>query len=102
MRTARASWVARRTLHRRVGAPVGETGGLPTYSIEGAQVALPPGAHHFRRVVACARCGRAVMDLSRPLYRRRDLHADIAVLCEDCAHLPVTPANGDAGRPAEA
>ena len=94
MRMARAGWVARRTLHRRVGAPVGETAGVPTYSIEGTRVALPPGAHHFRRVVACARCQRPVMDLSRPLYRRRDLQAEIALLCDECAQLPVAPANG--------
>jgi hypothetical protein len=102
MGKARASWVARRTLHRRVGAPVGEIEGLPTYSIEGTQLALPLGAHHFRRVVACARCGRQVIDLSRPLYRRRDLHAEIPLLCDECARLAVGPANGDQGRPSQA
>ena len=95
MRKARASWVARRTLHRRVGAPVGEVEGLPTYSIEGTRVALPRGAHHFRRVVACARCQRAMMDDSRPLHRRTDLHVEIAVLCDECAQLPVSPGNVD-------
>ena len=102
MGKARARWVAGRTLHRRVGVPVGETDGIPTYSIEGTRVALPPGAHHFRQVVDCARCGRAVMDRSRPLYRRSDLHAEIAVLCDECTQLPVSPANGDTSRPADA
>ena len=60
------------------------------YSIEGTRVALPPGAHHFRRVVACARCQRPAMDRSRPLYRRSDLHVEIAVLCDACAELPVS------------
>ena len=83
MGEARARWVARRTLHRRIGAAVGETEGVPTYSVEGAKVALPPSAHHFRRVVACARCGREVMDRSHPVYRRRDLHAEIPLMCDD-------------------
>ena len=78
---------------------MGETEGLPTYSIDGTQVALPPGAHHFRRVVACARCQRAVVDHSRPIRQRRDLQAAIAVLCDDCARLPVSPANGEASHP---
>ncbi len=95
MRKARARWIARRTLHRGIGAAKGETQGVPTYEVEGAEVALPPGAHHFRRVVACARCGQAVLDRSRPVYRRRDLHAEIAIMCDECAQLPVLPTNGD-------
>jgi hypothetical protein len=102
MRNARARWVARRTLHRRVGEPVGEMNGVPTYSVEGTQVTLPPGAHHFRRVVACARCQRTLIDHFRPVYRRSDLHAEIAVLCQECAHLPSSPARGDQGPPARA
>ncbi len=102
MRNARARWVARRTLGRRVGAPVGEMDGVPTYSIEGTQVALPPGKHHFRRVVACARCQRTVIDHFRAVYRRSDLHAEIAVLCDECTQVPSSPARGDQGPPAEA
>ena len=98
MQKARARWVARRTLHRRVGAQVGETEGLPTYSIEGHRVALPPGANHFRQVLDCARCGQPKIDPSGPVYRRRDLHADSAIVCDECAQIPVTPANGDGYR----
>ncbi|HEX2191977.1 MAG TPA: hypothetical protein VHH09_02195 [Acidimicrobiales bacterium] len=102
MGQARARWVARRTLHRRIGPAVGETEGVPTYSIEGAKVALPPSAHHFRRVVACARCGREVMDRSRPVYRRRDLHLEIQLMCEECADIAVHPGHpGDAGDPGD-
>ena len=97
MRKARARWVARRTLHRRLDAPVGEIDGVPTYAIEGARVALPPGARHFRRVVSCARCGRPVMDRSRPLYRQRDLHLEVALLCDECAQLLVAPGHGEPG-----
>ena len=103
MGEARARWVARRTLHRRIGAAVGETEGVPTYSVEGAKVALPPSARHFRRVVACARCRREMMDLSRPVYRRRDLHVEIAVMCERCADLAVSSGGADEdGRPPDA
>ena len=102
MGEARARWVARRTLHRRIGAAVGETEGVPTYTIEGAKVALPPSAHHFRRVVACARCGREVVDRSRPVHRRRDLHLAIALMCDDCADIAVSPGHpGDPGDPGD-
>jgi hypothetical protein len=75
---------------------------VPTYSIDSARVALPPGAHHFRRVVACARCQRPVMDRSRPLYRRRDLHAEISILCDECAELGVSHGQAEGGHAAQA
>lgn len=74
---------------------------MPTYSIDGARVALPPGARHFRRVLSCARCQRPVMDRSRPLYRRRDLHAEISVLCDECAELPIFHDHADGGHAAQ-
>ncbi len=102
MREARARWVARRTLHRRIDAAVGETEGAPTYSIEGAKVALPRSAHHFRRVIACARCGREMVDQSRPVYRRQDLHQETALMCDGCAEIAVSSGRDDRGLPPDA
>jgi hypothetical protein len=92
----RASWVALRTLGRRINAVVGETHGMPVYSIDGVHVVLPPGTRHFRRVIACERCHLGVVDPRRPVRRRSDLFRTIEVTCERCSQLSEWPTGSNA------
>ncbi len=95
LRRARAGLVAWRTTHHRLGRVVGETNGVPTYSIGGVQVVFLPGSHHLRRVVNCTHCGAPVIDSSTPVYHRRDLDAESHVMCDVCASIPVHPPSTD-------
>lgn len=84
----RASWVALRTIGRPIDAVVGQTHGMPVYSIEGVDVVLPPKARHFRRVVPCAGCRFGVVNYNRPVRRRSDLFRWMEVTCTRCERLP--------------
>ncbi len=99
MGKGRARLVAWRTTHHRPGRVVGETNGLPTYSIAGVKVVLLPRSRHFRRVVGCARCGAPAIDRSHPVYQRRDLRAASGVVCDTCAGIPMQPASREDGAP---
>ena len=86
----RAQWVAMRTIGRRIEAVPGRTvGGQPVYSVETVPLVLPRGAHHFRRLVPCSKCGQAVAE-SRAVRGRSDLQRESAVLCGRCSWIGET------------
>lgn len=91
----RASWVALRTMHRRINAVVGQIAGADIYSVDGVQVVLLPKARHFRRVVPCERCGQVVVDYRRRIRGHADLIRRVDLVCRQCSQVPRPPGVGD-------
>jgi hypothetical protein len=62
--------------------------GKRVYALASHRVVLPNGAHHFRRVIACERCGRDLVEHQVPIRHAVDL--DVPAhrrLCEGCAQV---------------
>ena len=85
----RAQCKALRSFHRRV-KPLGRTSdGHLLFTVDSVRLALPEGARHFHRVLACSRCGKEMVEWDRAVSRRHDLGAGRRErLCEDCSAVP--------------
>ena len=85
----RAQCKALRSFHRRV-KPLGRTSdGHLLFAIDSLKLALPEGAHHFHRVLACSRCGTEMVEWDRAVSRPHDLGAGRRErLCETCSAVP--------------
>lgn len=84
----RAQWIALRTLRRGVKTVPDTVEGKPVYTLGPHRFVLPRGAHHFRRIIACQRCGREMVEHRVPIRSIEDL--DIPPhrrLCESCAQV---------------
>ena len=85
----RAQCKALRSFRRRV-KPLGRTsGGHPLFVVDSLKLALPRGARHFHRVLACSRCGAELVEWERAVSRPHDLEMQRRErLCESCSQLP--------------
>ena len=80
----RARWIALRTLRHRIEATGETVDGDPVFVATGVRLVLPEGAHHFRRVRACAICGKEMT--GRPVLHPSRLEPiDDPHMCQDCS-----------------
>jgi formylmethanofuran dehydrogenase subunit E len=84
----RAQWIALRTLHSAV-RPLEETvEGKPVFAFGAVRLALPPGAHHFRRIIACEKCGRDMIEHRVPVRRPSDIRRPAhSLVCSVCSQV---------------
>ncbi len=80
----RARWIALRTLRHRIEATGETVDGHPVFVAAGVRLVLPEGARHFRRVRACAICGKEMT--GRPvMHPSRFEPVDDPHMCQDCS-----------------
>jgi formylmethanofuran dehydrogenase subunit E len=87
---------------RRAVHPAGRTAdGHPLFTIDSLKLALPRGARHFHRVLACSRCGGEIVEWDRAVSGAQDLNAQTRErLCENCSQVPPRARVAAARRPA--
>ena len=88
----RVQYKALRSFGRRL-KPLGRTSeGHPLFVVDSLKLALPRGARHFHRVLACSRCGTELVEWDRAVSRPYHLEARPRErLCESCSQLPAQP-----------
>lgn len=93
----RVTWIGLRTLRRRPRL-VGQTRrGVPVFEACSVRLVLPDDAHHFARLISCARCGSDGPGAT--VLRRSDLaHPPHAVICDDCVGSAASQVFGSTGR----
>ncbi len=96
--TLRAQCKALRSFRRRL-KPLGHTSdGHPLFAVDSLKLALPRGARHFHRVLACSRCGAELVEWDRAVSRPHDLEVQRRErLCESCAQPALPGVDDDSG-----
>lgn len=81
----RPQWIAIRTLHSAVKGLDESVEGMPVYLVGTHRLVLPPGRHHFRRVIPCLRCASDMVEHRVPIRHPQDLdqppHSQLCIRC---------------------